>query len=120
MSISRADTDKEFLQTLGNMPWPNNISDLVWVMEHALRQCRGRTIRREHLPKDMGVLPVARKHPTLDETVGQAQRNAIENALNQTDGNIPQAAKLLDRHKRNLCKLMKELGMDSWIHRQRN
>ena len=48
---------------------------------------------------------------TLDEIVAEAERTAIENALEQTGGDVAAAAKLLDRNAKGLYRLMKILGM---------
>jgi two-component system response regulator AtoC/two-component system nitrogen regulation response regulator NtrX len=89
---------------------PDNISDLLRWIEYGWRHCRGGTIRRCHLPPD---LAIARRRPagTLDETVANAQRAAIQNALDQTGNDMSEAAALLGRNKGALYRLMGTLGM---------
>jgi DNA-binding NtrC family response regulator len=66
-------------------------------------------IRPAHLPKNLPSSPPPAH--TLDEIVTQAQRTAIENALEQTGGKVADAAKLLGRNAKGLYRLMKTLGM---------
>ncbi len=101
--------DDEVVSILTMRSWPENLSDLVSVLEYALRRCRGGTIRPTHLPKN---LPACRPSPrTLDEAVAQAQRRAIEDALEQTGGKVAEAALLLGRNEKALFRLMKTLGI---------
>lgn len=99
------------VETLSKAAWPENLSDLVRVLEHALRRCRGGTLRVSHLPKNIATGAPGAGQPTLDEVVAQAQRTAIENALEQTGGNVARAAEILGRDKGTLYRLMDKLGM---------
>jgi transcriptional regulator with GAF, ATPase, and Fis domain len=49
--------------------------------------------------------------PTLTEIVKQAQRTAIQAALDQTGGNVAAAAALLGRNRGSLHRLMGKLDM---------
>jgi len=102
--------DPAALQLLRHAQCPSNISDLLRWIEYAWRHCRGGTIRRHHLPPDIAIV---RRKPagTLDEIVADAQRTAIRNALDQTGGDIPEAAAILGRTKGALYRLMGTLGM---------
>lgn len=98
--------------------WPENLSDLVRVLEYAVRRSHGGTIRSAHLPKEIGS---SSRHfpPTLDEIVDQAQRTAVENALEQTGGNVAKAAELLGRNEKAMYRLMQRLGMPVERHKRR-
>lgn len=103
--------DEAAVSLLATRDWPENISDLVRVLEHALRHCRGGTIRRAHLPKG---LIGRRPQPaplTLDKIVADAQRTAIENTLEDTGGDVAAAAKRLGVHKGTLYRYMKALAI---------
>lgn len=102
--------DEEVISELAKREWPENFSDLVRVLEYAVRHCRGGTIRRAHLPKGFGTPPPPTSS-TLDDIVAEAQLTAIENALEQTGGDVVAAAKLLGRNAKGLYRLMKTLGM---------
>jgi DNA-binding NtrC family response regulator len=103
--------DKAALRVLVRTPWPNNLTDLVRILEKAVRASKGGTIRRQHLPKDLLTAHCGEGALTLDEITAQAQRAAIENALEQTGGNVSQAAALLGRNKHGLYRLMGRLRM---------
>jgi len=101
--------DDDVVSTLTTKAWPENLSDLVPVLEYALRRCRGGIIRPAHLPKNLPPpSPPTRK---LDQIVAQAQRTAIENALEQTGGKVADAADILGRNAKALFRLMKKLGI---------
>ncbi len=101
--------DDDVVTALTTRRWPENLSDLVPVLEYALRHCRGRTIRLTHLPKNLS--PCPSPPYTLDEIVAEAQRTAIENALERTGGRVSDAARLLGRNEKGLYRLMKALVM---------
>lgn len=101
----------EVVSKLAAAEWPENLSDLVRVLEYAVRHSHGGIIRPSHLPKDFGDGHRSARLPTLDEITAQAQRTAIENALEQTGGSVAKAAELLGRNKGALHRLMKTLGM---------
>ncbi len=88
--------------------WPGNVSQLIRTLEHAARRSDGRVIRLRDLP------PADAMHdgsPTLDQAVRQAQIAAISRALDQTGGNVSQAATLLGRNRAGLHRLMRRLHM---------
>ena len=101
--------DGEVISKLCQTAWPENLSDLVRVLEYAVRRSRGGMIRPAHLPKNL--TPTPPRPRTLDAIVAEAQRTAIENALEQSGGKVAAAAKLLGKNKGNLYKLMAKLAM---------
>lgn len=103
--------DRAVLKALVRAEWPNNLTDLLRVLEKAARAARGGTIRRQHLPKGLPAAGGGEDVLTLDEITAQAQRAAIQNALEQTGGNVAQAAALLGRNKHALYRLMGRLRM---------
>lgn len=110
--------DKRVASILTNIDWPENISDLVRVLEYAIRQCRGNTIRVAHLPKDVVSNKSHRAPQTLDEIVADAQRTAIENTLDRTGGDVAAAATLLGRNPKGLYRLMNQLGISTGERRR--
>ena len=91
--------------------WPNNLSDLLRALEHAVSHCRGKMIRREDLPKGMVAAMSCPRSPSLDEILEQAERTAIEDALRQTNSNVTEAARILGRNRGTLSRRMKRLGI---------
>jgi len=103
--------ERKALAVLARTPWPNNLTDLLRVLEKAFHAAKGATIRRSHLPKDLLAAHWGDGALTLNEITARAQRAAIENALEQTGGSVSKAAKLLDKDKGSLYRVMGRLGM---------
>jgi two-component system NtrC family response regulator len=81
------------LETLSRYPWPGNIRELENTVERAVIMADGRFIE----PTDLGieVAALGANLPSLKETRGRAEREALVEALIKTRGNISQAAKHL-------------------------
>ena len=91
--------------------WPGNISDLVRVLERALRHSQGTTIGLADVAESVPSETLTGTMPTLDEVVARAQRTAIQHALDLNDGNVAAAAAALGRNRGSLHRLMRNLGM---------
>jgi DNA-binding NtrC family response regulator len=98
-------------EILAQARWPGNLSDLVRVLEHAVWQSHGGPITPKHLPDGLETTRPRRAYPTLKDVVAEAKRTAIQNALEHTGGDMPDAAKLLGCNVKGLYRLMKTLGM---------
>jgi arginine utilization regulatory protein len=89
--------DKEAKERLQAYQWPGNVRELKHTIEHAViiaegdtltANCLPRTFRKENLPKKKNILP-------LREALHQTEKELIDQALIETEGNILQAAKML-------------------------
>ncbi|MGG0353813.1 arginine utilization transcriptional regulator RocR, partial [Bacillus albus] len=89
--------DKEAEERLQDYQWPGNVRELKHTIEHAViiaegntltANCLPRTFRKENLPKKKDILP-------LREALHQTEKELIDQALIETEGNILQAAKML-------------------------
>lgn len=89
--------DKEAKERLQAYQWPGNVRELKHTIEHAViiaerdtltANCLPRTFRKENLPKKKSILP-------LREALHQTEKELIDQALLETEGNILQAAKML-------------------------
>ncbi len=89
--------DKEAKERLEAYQWPGNVRELKHTIEHAViiaegntltANCLPRTFRKESLPKKKSILP-------LREALHQTEKELIDQALIETEGNILQAAKML-------------------------
>jgi two-component system NtrC family response regulator len=99
----------EALGAIASYPWPGNVRELENRMKRAVIMSGGPLIT----PVDLD-LPTSTANPTplsLREIREQAEREAIQRALAQADGNISQAAKLLGISRPTLYGLMNEFGM---------
>lgn len=89
--------DKEAKERLQSYQWPGNVRELKHTIEHAViiaegntltANCLPRTFRKESFPKKKSILP-------LREALHQTEKELIDQALIETEGNILQAAKML-------------------------
>ncbi len=122
-----AEPDAE--RALLSYPWPGNIRELENVIERAVLFSDGTTIRRSDLPAEVreGTAPSRDKMPSqppqpdvrhadgLKEQVKAAmsrlERDLIQKALEQTNGNVTHAARLLKISRKGLQLKMKELSL---------
>jgi Nif-specific regulatory protein len=84
--------------------WPGNVRELENAIERAVVACQGSVIEDRHLPKTIratGRGPAAQKQ-TLAEAVGALERQMIEEALRETQGNLARAARALGTTERIL------------------
>jgi len=113
-------TDAAML-ALQSYPWPGNVRELENVLERAAIVCSGQPISPQHLPADMlaktglapGNVTVATMQQTPPDTqepnvlsmpiaVETLERQLIDAALAQCNGNKSRAAKLLEISERSL------------------
>jgi DNA-binding NtrC family response regulator len=106
------------LQALAARDWPGNIRELENAVERAVLLTEGSVIGREDLPMEYasdGPEPGEDAGP-LRERVRCATRrleyDAIVQALDQTGGNVTQAATRLGLSRRGLQLKMRELGIE--------
>lgn len=85
--------------------WPGNIHEVRGAVRHALEQADGETIFREHLPKEIAACCVkfgsadsGADHAvkTAVKPLWQMEKEAIQQALRVTGGNVLEAARLLE------------------------
>lgn len=96
--------------------WPGNVRELEHVIEAAMNMVDGDVIQPEHLPphflertrgrklpqhKEMGNAQSGEIRP-LRDAVEALESNLIRSALEKTDGNVKQAAKLLNIPRQTL------------------
>ena len=100
---------------LADHSWPGNVRELKNAVCRAMAICSEKTIQ----PTDLGLSP-AKNAKTVEEgplmTIREAREaaevNAVRQALAATDGNITQAAKLLEVSRPTLHDLIKKHGVE--------
>ena len=107
-----AKTVKEFtsetMDTLMNYGWPDNVRELRTAIEHAVVLCRGERITLRDLPSTVRGLAgqaEAGMRRLLSEgelTVKEAEKQLIQRALKECEGNVTAAAKKLGISRRTL------------------
>jgi two-component system, NtrC family, response regulator AtoC len=116
--------DPRALRALGRYEWPGNIRELRNVAERAVLLCADSTITLEHLPADkmsgtFEMRKIATEEPAppaaspvdLKAGIKARERQLIEDALTQTDGNQTRAAKLLGISRRTLISRIEDYGL---------
>jgi DNA-binding NtrC family response regulator len=119
--------DDEALERLVAHPWPGNIRELENVLERTILFSEGPTIRARDLPPELSAKPEAKPEPgaptaeiaprpgSLKEMVRQEterlERELIVRALDETGGNVTQAARRLKISRKSLQTKMKEFGL---------
>lgn len=112
--------------------WPGNVRELRNVLEYGTVMCRGEVLEREHLPEHMqaagqasGAQAVLAESPVSPSPRSDAvpaatapasrrqetQRAELCQALEQTGGNVTQAARLLGIHRTTCINRMLRLGL---------
>ncbi len=117
---SIAGIDPEALCALAGYRWPGNIRELENAIERAVLLCESERLRVPDLPAEVVSAtpqpPDGSDRPsTLRERIRSAtrriERDAIEEALRETGGNITQAAHALGLSRRGLQLKLRELGI---------
>jgi two-component system response regulator AtoC len=109
------------LDALGRYAWPGNIRELRNSLERAVLSCKGDVVDVADLrPGTLGpVAAVAQELPQmeksnelgLDDWLADVERQAILQALTQTNGVQAHAAKMLGLSERSLWHRVKKLGI---------
>jgi nitrogen regulation protein NR(I) len=125
--VEGVDTDAS--EVLAAYPWPGNIRELENVIERAVLFCDETKLHAKDLPPDVRGIPVIANVPLpeadlqaalageggLKEHVKVAmsrlEKELVSRALQQTNGNVTHAARLLKISRKGLQLKMKELGL---------
>jgi len=107
------------IDMLMNYHWPGNVRELENCIERAVLLCEERVIHSYQLPpslqtgKESDTLPAL----SLEEAVGNLEREMIIDALKNTRGNSTQAAEILQTTIRKFNYKAKKFGIDYRIYR---
>lgn len=100
--------------------FPGNIRELENIVEHAFALCTESTIRQEHLPPYLSVVPLSGgsvlQHSVpaegpLDEAIRSAEASVLLAALERNGNNRSAAAAELGMHKATFYRKLKKLGL---------
>ena len=90
--------------------WPGNVRELRNIVERMAILTPGPLINLEAVPLEIR-RPRAAAGSTLEDARDQAERARINDALEQSRGNVAQAARLLGSERTRLHKRMRALGI---------
>lgn len=102
---------KDAVELLLNYSWPGNVRELQNLIERVVVLCREEIIRVEELPLQENTNPDTPPRGSLKKTVEDYEREIIQKALDDNQGNISQVAKVLKTARTSLITRMKALGM---------
>jgi transcriptional regulator with PAS, ATPase and Fis domain len=99
--------------------WPGNIRELENMMERTMLFCERSEIGASDLPPEIAGLPAAALAAAAAGSLKEAvraetervERELIQKALDETGGNVTQAARKLKISRKSLQTKMKELGL---------
>ena len=121
--------EQDALDILAGYPWPGNIRELENVIERAVLFCDTEKLRAQDLPLEVkGTSPIfAAQLPEADlqaalasegglkehvkVAMSRLEKELVSRALEQTNGNVTHAARLLKISRKGLQLKMKELGL---------
>jgi DNA-binding NtrC family response regulator len=100
--------------------FPGNVRELEHAIQHAIVLAHGLEIDLEHLPRDICAaavddVPAASSHgeiQPLSVAVREFERAYLQRALELTNGNKTQAARLLGMSRKHLWEKLRRLGTD--------
>jgi sigma-54 specific flagellar transcriptional regulator A len=104
-------------------PWPGNVRELQNLIERVSILCGGRRVEREDLPTAIGERRRAAQHlaetfiPSdgldLREHLGTIEKHLIRTALDQTDGTVAHAARLLKLRRTTLVEKLRKYDLQA-------
>lgn len=101
---------------LSRYEWPGNVRELESVIERAVLFCQDDEVSPEHLPDH---IHGARQGQFLCEippylTLEEIEREAIEQTLERTAGNVKKTAQILKLHRPTLYRKLRRFGLKSY------
>ena len=118
--------DAAAMRALLDFSWPGNVRQLLHVIEQSVVLAEGDVLRVEDLPREIvdaqtsEVLKTSEVYDRLgersftemkEEFVGTFEKTLVEKALEQSNGNVSQAARMLKMKRQFLQTKMKNLGI---------
>ncbi len=100
------------LDLLGAHPWPGNVRELENAIERAIVSCSEPVVAESHLPETIrgSTRRVSTERPTLAQAVAELERQMIDLALQESNGNLARASRRLGTTERILRYKMDKYG----------
>ncbi len=106
---------EEAIKVLMSYEWPGNVRELRSLIRQMAWKFQGMTVELHNLPQAFHKERKVMMSGTLEEQLARAERNAIETALQTSNGNRALAARMLGIHRTALYKKMNRLGVDGTL-----
>jgi len=93
--------------------WPGNVRELESVIERAVLFCQGDQIEPENLPEHIQLSDSENFRCEIPPylTLEEIEREAIEQTLERTGGNVKKTAQILNLHRPTLYRKLKRFGL---------
>jgi len=103
--------DKEALSAIESYSWPGNVREIESKLKRAVIMSEGKKITLE----DLQLTPPSKEAPPLNlkQVREDAERKAIQRALNHTDNNVSETAKALGITRPTLYNLFEKYGLSA-------
>lgn len=101
----------EVLRALADYAWPGNVRELRNVVERMAILSPGNSISAELVPMEIRMAENGAPPSSLQEAKESAERDRILKALDDSQGNVSQAARALGIERTNLHKRIRALGL---------
>jgi Nif-specific regulatory protein len=99
------------LDLLAGHAWPGNVRELENAIERAVVSCGEQVVVEAHLPATIrGGAPRVSERPTLAQAVADLERRMIDEALQESGGNLARASRRLGTTERILRYKMDKYG----------
>jgi two-component system, NtrC family, response regulator AtoC len=111
------DFTADALEALMNFSWPGNVRELRTAIEHAVVLSRGDRISLRDLPNSVrggNSVSDAKLLQTKDLTVKDAEKQLIQRALKETDGNRTRAALKIGMSRRTFHRKLHEYHLEGF------
>ncbi len=98
---------------LARYQWPGNVREFESVIEHAVLFCEGHLITERCLPEQVHDLRPGDYKCVIAPflTLEQIEREAIQQTVERTGGNVKKAAQILRLHRPTLYRKLKKYGI---------
>lgn len=105
---------REFLEILLSYSWPGNVRELKSVIHRAVLMCDTRELKPRHLPPRFKKTAPRPNNVTFEvgTPLDEIERTMVLRALEMTDNNRKEAAKLLGISRRVIYNKLKKHGID--------
>ena len=98
---------------LARYDWPGNVRELESVIERAVLFCQDGQITPENLPEHIQLSDSEHFRCEIPPylTLEEIEREAIEQTLERTGGNVKKTAEILNLHRPTLYRKLKRFGL---------